>query len=121
MRILGIRVWPESLSDEEYVARIRKGLHVVRWLRWLNAALGIALVVGVIWGLTFFIRVLTMGQEHQDQPLIMSAFGAAISMGMAVGLWIAQAVDTIVNTLLGYRRDKLLVECWDALHRVQKT
>ena len=43
-------------------------------------------------------------------------FGAAALLGVSVGLWAAQAIATLAIALFGFRRDRLLVECWDALH-----
>jgi len=120
MRILGLPVWRESLSDEEYVARVRKGLRVVRWLRWFHAAIGLGVVALSIWGVTVFADILTNGPGHQDPPLILTAFGLAILLGILVGLWLAQAGHAIANAFFGYRRDRLLVQCWDALHTEQK-
>ena len=120
MRIFGLAVWREALSDEEYVARVRKGLRVVRWLRWFQAAIGLAVIALSVWGMVVFADILTDGLGHEDRPLVLTAFGLAILLGLLVGLWLAQAGHTIGNAFFGHRRDRLLVQCWDAVHKEQK-
>jgi hypothetical protein len=73
-----------------------------------------------VWGLTVFIRILADRADRGDQPQILTAFALAILMGTVVGLWFAQAAHHIGQAFFGQRRDKLLVDCWDALHKEEK-
>ena len=67
-----------------------------------------------------FIGILADRADRRDQPQILTAFALAILMGTVVGLWFAHAAHTIGHAFFGQRRDRLLVECWDALHKAEK-
>jgi hypothetical protein len=119
-RIFGLPVWRETLSDEQYVAKVRKGLRDVRWMRWFHGAVGIVFIGLCIWGVIEFSNILTSVAEHEDRPIVLSAFGVAILLGLLSGLWLAKAWHSIANAFFGYRRDRLLVQCWDAAHKDQR-
>ena len=68
MKFLGMPVWRKRLSDEEYVARVRKGLRVARWFRWLQAALGLGMTALAVWGLIAGVDLLSLASDDsQDQ------------------------------------------------------
>jgi hypothetical protein len=119
MRVLGIKLWPERLSDEEYVNRVRKGLRVIRWSRWLFAALFIGVVAFCLWAVINLADFLTSfgGKEGPERPLVYGVLSLALLFGGFMGFWIAHLGESVVNAFFGFRRDKLLVECWDALHQ----
>ena len=122
MRVFGMPLWPERLSDEEYVNRVRKGLRVIRWSRWLFAGLFIVVVAVCIWTVTGLADFLTSfgGKEGPQRPLVYGVLGLAILFGGFIGFWISHLGEIVVNAFFGFRRDKLLVECWDALHLDRK-
>jgi hypothetical protein len=119
MRVFGVPLWPERLSDEEYVNHVRKGLRVIRWSRWLFAGLFIGVVAFCLWAVISFADFLTSfgGKEGPERPLAYGVLGLGILFGGFMGFWIVHLGEVVVNAFLGYRRDKLLVECWDALHQ----
>jgi hypothetical protein len=119
MRVFGMPLWPERLSDEEYVDKVRKGLRVVRWSRWLFAAFFVGSIVFCFWAVTHVASSLTSfgGKEGAEKSLIYAALGIAILFGSFVGFLLGHIAEKTANAFFGFRRDKLLVECWDALHK----
>ena len=130
MRVLGMSLWPEKLSDEQYVERIRKGLRT--WHRWRYVAgvVQLCLLAMVVWLFLITIRFLSdfnnvgrltkHGTLSPEQQGVYLAYFAAILMGFFVGFMFYKALFFITETFLGFRRDKLLVECWDALSDAEK-
>ena len=119
VRFLGMPLWPKRLTDEEYVNRVRKGLRVVRWTRWLFAAIfigGIAFLCWAVMSITDFLTSFS-GKDGSERPLIYGVFALAILSGGLIGFWVGHFGEIAVNAFFGFRRDKLLVECWDALQQ----
>jgi len=48
MRILGIPLWPEKISDEQYVERTRKALRTMRRWRLIIALMSLGIVIAFI-------------------------------------------------------------------------
>ncbi len=119
MRVFGVRLWPDRLSDEEYVNRVRKGLRLMWWSRWLFAGLFIGAIAFSLWAVMSIAGFLTSigGKEGPERPLVYEVLGLAILSGGFIGFWIVHVGELAVNAFFAYRRDKLLVECWDALHQ----
>jgi hypothetical protein len=119
MRAFGIPFWRERLSDEEYVNSVRKGLRVVRWLRWLFVGLFIAVIAFCSWAVISMADFLTRlgGKEGPDRQLVYGVIGLAALSGCCLGFWIGHLGEVAANAFFGFRRDRLLIECWDALHQ----
>ncbi len=119
MRISGMPLWPRRPSEEEYVNRVRKGLRFIRLSRWLFAGLFIGVIAFCLWGVVSIADFLKSfgGKEGSERPLVHGVIGLAILFGGFMGFWIGHLGEIVVNAFFGYRRDRLLVECWDALHQ----
>lgn len=119
MRALGIPFWRERLSDEEYVNGVRKGLRVVRRSRWIFAGLFIGVIASCVWAVISTANFLTSlsGREGPDPPLVYGVIGLALLSGACLGFWIGHLGEVVANAFFGFRRDRLLIECWDALHQ----
>jgi len=118
MRILGVRVWPEKSTDEEYVEHIRKSVRSYsRWLRYSLGALGVLTLMVAIYGFIVFHKPLKVESlDDSEQSLVYSAFGLAIMGGLFVGLVLHNAATCFAEALTRNRKEKLLLDCWDALH-----
>jgi len=110
--------WTRKLSDDEYIERIRKNVKATRWTRYFHGFMALFYVGIIIGGTVFLLKFLQNDAfNKQEQDLIYSAFVLAIIFGLLVSQWIAQAFLAAANAFSGQRKDRLLVECWDALHR----
>ena len=130
MRILGIPFWPEKISDEQYVERTRKGLRMMRRLRFIFVLGYLGLFIGFI--LLIFQAVHLLGDltsngtakhhptDSSQQQIVYSMYYLAVVMGAFVGLLLGNTISHIATILLTYRKDKLLVEFWDALSDAEK-
>ncbi len=117
MRFLRLPIWRKRPTDEQYVARIRKTLRYAKWLRFLNAFIGCATVGLVIWGITIIVNIMRMpGPPGKQQNIAYSLFAVAIITGLTLGLWLANAAVHIGTTLFERRKDRMLVDLWDATH-----
>ena len=117
MILFGIPLWRKRPTDEEYVARVRRGL---RWQPWVRCAISLNAmgVLGVcVWGFIIFIGMVTGPLAPPAPPAAMySVFALAVLLGMMLGFWFAGAVRLLGQALFEDRKDRLLVETWDALH-----
>jgi ABC-type phosphate transport system permease subunit len=130
MRVLGMALWREKLSDEQYIERIRKGLRMRHRLRYVAGVIQLCLLAMVVWLFLFTIRFLSdfnnLGwltknkTPSPEQEGVYFAYFGAILMGFFVGFMFYKALFFIAETFLGFRRDKLLVDCWDALSDAEK-
>ncbi len=117
MRVLGLNLWPNRRTDEEYIAQLRKGIHTQRWLRLLHASIGLAMLVICIRAIALFVRVLTTpSMPPQQQSLVYLTFVAAVILGLTLGFWLAQAAMSVAAAFFDHRKDRMLVECWDAMN-----
>ena len=130
MKMLGLTLWPEKLSDEQYVERTRKGLRVMRRWRYITGGMGLCFLGVMIW---FCLRAvdflsdlnnMTRATGHDaptvQQQLVYGVYLNAILLGFLFGFMFYNAVFHIASALFEYRKDKLLVECWDALSDAEK-
>jgi hypothetical protein len=74
-------------------------------------------------GLLFFANMLqAMGKQvglaPQQQNLAMGLYAVAIVFGILVGQWFASLGNFIGSTWFSQRKDKLLVNCWDAMQKL---
>jgi hypothetical protein len=130
MRILGMPLWRENLSDEQYVERVRKGLRLSRRLRYIKALVGVGILAFVVWLGLLSLNLLTNlsnlapstghGAPSTQEQVIYEVYFGAAAMGFFAGLMFANAVIHIASALFDYRKDKLLVECWDGLSDAEK-
>ena len=130
MRILGTTLWPEKISDEQYIEKIRKGLRFMGRLRYvitLMLVVILILFVGLIFqGIHLLHDVTNMDQTTGHggpapaQQLVYAIYYLAIMMGAFIGLILGNMLSHIVLILSGHRTNKLLVECWDALSGAEK-
>ena len=125
MRVFGMPLWPEKLSDEQYVERVRKGLRVISRMRYLTAAMGLILLGMVIWMIDMLLGMLKdfgnvepVVKHHLPPPsqeMIYATFYIAMLMGSFCGFLFNQALAHIGIAFADYRKERLLVECRDAL------
>lgn len=117
-RLFGLQVWPRRLSDAEYIERIRRQLKVARWFRYLTAVMGVGVIVMSIWAIQMFVKVLNGPLGLGQQNFVNAAFGAAIIMGLSIGFWMGSMIHSVGVSFVGHRQERLLVECWDMLHKL---
>lgn len=131
MRILGIPLWPEKLSDEQYVERTRKALRTLRRWRFFIALMFLGIIIAFIFlifeGVHSFADFAGVGQttkQHstasEEQKIAYACYYFAVVLGGFVGLMFGNTVSHIGTILFAYRKDKLLVEFWDALSDAEK-
>lgn len=60
------------------------------------------------------------GRNSEQQQLVYAAYYFAVVIGGFVGLLFGNAISHIATILFAYRKDKLLVEFWDALSDAEK-
>lgn len=118
-RFLGLQVFRDPLTDEQYVERIRKSLLLQRRLRYLYGVLGLAMIAVCAWGISVFVRILTMpGAPPGQQSLVYLVFTLAIILGLSIGFWLSKAAHHIATSFFEERKDRLLIESWDAMHQL---
>jgi hypothetical protein len=130
MRILGMTLWPEKTSDEQYIEQVRKRLKQGRRLRYFIAAFGLTMVGIAIWliymtiaFLKDFSNVKPLVGHHLPPPSqenIHGAYFIAVLMGGFMGFLLYQQLFHIAAAFFDFRKDKLLVECWDSLSDAEK-
>ena len=131
MRVFGIPLWSEKLSDEQYIERIRKRVKMRRRLRYLQGVMAAAVLGMTIWLVLMFIQLLKNlndagtylkhGHPTSDQQPVYIVFGIAIMFGFMFGFYFYKVIFFIVEAFSGLRQEQLLVECWDALSDAEKT
>ena len=130
MKLLGLTLWPEKISDEQFIEQVRKRLKQGRKLRYFMAAFGLSMVGLVFWliymaidMLKDFTNVEPVVGHHLPPPSqehIYTAYFIAVMMGGFLGFVLYQQLFHIAAAFFDFRKDKLLVECWDALSDAEK-
>ena len=128
MRVLGMSPWPEKLSDDQYIERIRKTVRMKRPWRYVQGAIAAGILVMTIWLLFMSIEFLSNlpvriskgSHPVADQELVYSTFLLAGICGFVFGYFFYKAVFFIFEMFFGFRQAKLLVDCWDALSDAEK-
>lgn len=128
MQIFGLPLW--KISDEQYVERTRKGLHTMRRWRYIIALISLGTVIGffvlVLMGVHLLGDLAGIGQtpKHRvpgpDPQTVYAIYYIAVAFGSLFGFAIGNALTHVVTLLFGYRKEKLLVEFWDALSDAEK-
>lgn len=132
MQIFGFPLWPEKISDEQYVERTRKGLRMMRRWRYIFALMYLGIIIGFIVlifeGVHLLGDLAGIGKEAKhhtpgpgpDQQMVYAIYYLAVVFGGWLGFLLGNALSHIATFLLTYRKDKLLVEFWDALSDAEK-
>jgi hypothetical protein len=130
MRVLGMPLWPEKVSDEQYVERVRKRLRTMRRWRYLTGAIGLGVLGLTIWLLLLTIHLLSdvdnmtktigHGTPTPQQQAVYGVYAIAIMLGFSFGFMLFNAIFHIASAFFEYRKDKLLVECWDSLSDAER-
>ncbi len=119
MRIFGIPIWEKKLTDEQYIEKIRKGLRVHAWMRYFHATIGFVILVLCLFGIEMFLKSLTTPSvPPRQQNLVYGLFVLAAVLGLALGMMLTSAAQSLGAALFERRKDRMLVECWDALNTV---
>lgn len=121
-----------KISDEQYVDRTRKRLRTLHRWRYVIALAYLGIIIGfivlalqavhLIGGLATMLE----GTKHRaaasgpDLQMLHAVYYFAIVIGGLVGFGFGGAFFSIANILITYRKDKLLVEFWDALSDAEK-
>jgi hypothetical protein len=118
-RILGMRICPAPLTDEQYVNRAHKMLPMRRFARYLLNGFGVLMIVVILAAGKFIAGFLVELTPPGDQVLIYGAYALGALSGFAVGL-LMNAAGSLVAGTGDSRGDQLLVKCWDALHSCEQ-
>lgn len=130
MKILGLLLRHENISDEQYVERIRKSLKSRRRWRSFIVAMGLLILCFLLWFIPQIINILSNlnglghaghGTQNSRFSVVYAVYFIAIIMGYFTGFMFFHAVFQIMEALFGYRKDKLLVEFWDSLSDAEKS
>ena len=132
MKILGMPLWRENISDEQYVERTRKRLKAGRKWRYLTTAMGLVILCMVFWLISMTMKFLGEmnndlghltghGVHNSQSQAVYAIYGVAIVMGYLTGFMLFNALSHITMNLYDYRKDKMLVEFWDALSDAEKS
>jgi len=120
MRILGLKVWPEKPTDAEYVERIRKLVRSWRWMRYFCTAMSISWLVLLVLMISQAARVVGMihrlARIGQEELVATWELVSAVFIGIIIGGLLCAALFLFMDGTLGHRKNKLLLDCWDALH-----
>jgi hypothetical protein len=130
MRILGMPFWPEKISDEQYIEKIRKGLRFLGRWRFVIVLMQVIILVLFVWLIVQGLHLLRdminvdhapgQGGPTPAQQMVNAIYSLAIMVGGFIGFMLGNALSHVVTLLFGYRDQKLLVECWDALSDAEK-
>ena len=130
MRIFGMTLWPEKISDEQFVERIRKGLRFMGRWRYVIALMLVVSIILFVWVFLQSIHLLrdmtNMDQTNKhsgpapSQQLVYAIYYVAIMMGGFIGFMLGHMLSHIATILFANRTNTLLVECWDALSDSEK-
>lgn len=131
MRILGMTLWPEKLSDEQYVEQTRKRLQKLGRWRYFIALISLVTIILIVFlifqGIHLLGNIADMGRTtRQGAPnparqIVYAIYYLAVVIGGFAGFVFGNTVSHIAFILFAYRKDKLLVECWDALSDAEKS
>lgn len=90
-----------------------------------------ALLAGMIWLLCRVIdflsdvnnmtRVTGHSAPTVHQQTVYAVYFIAVMLGLMIGFMFSNAAFHIMSVIVAYRKDKLLVDCWDALSDAEKT
>lgn len=131
MRILGMTLWPEKLSDEQYVEQTRKRLQELGRWRYFIALMSLGIIILIVFlmfqGIHLLGNIADMGRTtkpgapNPTQQIVYAIYYLAVVLGGFVGFMFGNTVSHIALILFAYRKDKLLVEFWDALSDTEKS
>jgi hypothetical protein len=131
MRAFGMSLLPEKLSDEQYIERVRKTVQTRRSWRYLQGTIAVLVLGMAFWLLWLSFTFLSdfnnvpglTPNKHPtpDQLFVYFAFFQASFFGFIFGYFFYKAVFFIGEMFFGFRQQKLLVECWDALSDAEKS
>ena len=117
-RFFGLRIWPKRLSDAEYIEKTRKRLRMYRWARVLCGVTGVLVVVLCIMMVQVLWELVIDAALAPQQGILMGALALSVFFGFSVGWMAYTAVHGFLSLAIETRRDRLLVECWDLLHKL---
>jgi hypothetical protein len=115
-RILGMRVRPARLTDEQYIKSAHKMLPKLRVVRYFLNGLGVLmLVILLAVGKSLAGFLVPELAPPGDRVLVYVVYALGAVVGFMIGLLVNVAGLLVVGTA-DSRGDRLLVKCWDALH-----
>ncbi|MEX0724920.1 MAG: hypothetical protein WEB58_18950 [Planctomycetaceae bacterium] len=112
-----MKMLPIRLNDDEYVARLRKGID--QWDRWRYVAVpGAIIVLSLIgWLLTDATLRMLAAAERGDIPHAQLGLLFGGSMGLALGFFVEVfLLRQIFRLFHRYRTERLLLKYYDAVH-----
>ena len=121
MRIFKIPLFRDSVPDEQFIARIRRGLRWQYKLRFVFLAASIVIIIMICGFVPKVIDLVdTMANADEassvETTLLHAALVVAIVFGLVLGQTIHEVMKWVVDALFGSRTERLLVDCWDQLH-----
>jgi hypothetical protein len=109
------------VSDEELVERLRRG--IARFDRWRRPLLvlylvGAAVFIGAVVAATVLLQSLSRGLGNRHSSW--AGFLLGVVIGSGLGITAAKIGHGIVDILLGYRNERLLIKYHDALEQLRR-
>ena len=102
-------------SDEEYIAKIRRTVEWYdRWRNWL-IALYTGLLIGTFAMAAFFVRGLVGVAPLINAQAVQIGLVLGMVLGSSMGIHLHSLGFALVNAVSGWRSERLLLKCLDAL------
>ncbi len=112
-----MKLSPSSLTDAEYVERVRKGVEQWDRWKWFFASASIFIVLSLLLGINEGIQKMLGLALRANVP---NAWDGII-LGGAIGITIGFIIENLLSNMLlplfeGQRTERLLVQYYDAVH-----
>lgn len=118
-RLFGLQIWPRRLTDSEYVERLRKQLRAAGWLRYVLAASGLAVIIVAVLLIDSFVNLINNpAAPFAQRNAVNIVFATTVIFGAFIGLMLGSMMHRVLMLFVGFRQEKLLVDCWDALNQL---
>ena len=112
-----MKILPIRLTDDEYIARLRRGID--QWDRWKYVSVPVVLAVVAFmgWGLAEGVQKMIMMAQPGNVPNAWTGIILGGAIGISIGFFIQILLNSFFAPLLhSYRTERLLLKYYDAVH-----
>ncbi|MFN0196066.1 MAG: hypothetical protein ACKVT0_04930 [Planctomycetaceae bacterium] len=112
-----MKLSPSSLTDAEYVERVRKGIEQWDRWKWFFSSASIFVVITLGWSLHMGIQKMLGLALRANVPNVWDG----IILGGAIGITVGFIIENLLSNMLlplfeGQRTERMLVQYYDAVH-----
>ena len=119
MSAFSFKLRREPMTDEQYIERVRKGLQRSTQQRWWYLLVALFAIVAIMWfGNTMVYKLIQSTTPSHQRSVVYAVFAFAALGGLVISMWLSLLIQAVVLMFTEYRKDRLLIECWDALNQL---